>query len=235
MNSTWQVNNEVLSSKIDEEAILMSLEAESYFGLDPVGSRIWELLAEQPATTDELIGLLMQEYEVNETTCREHVEHFLDDMQANGLIKQIADSSIMNNFIPKRKLSFSEIMLIPEALLVLFIFRLKVSYQPSRKWMPKATTEVSENIEAENMEKALLVAKVLDGLENRTPWKNTCLVKALAARHMLKQRLINHKIHIGVAAKLNNQFGAHAWLSVGNKNILGGENLEGFHEISAFQ
>ena len=90
MNPIWQINNEVLSSKIDEEAILMSLEAESYFGLDPVGSRIWELLAEQPVTTDELIGLLMQEYEVNESTCREQVEHFLIDMQANGLIKQIA-------------------------------------------------------------------------------------------------------------------------------------------------
>ncbi len=141
----------------------------------------------------------------------------------------------MHNFIPKRKLSFSEVMLIPEALLVLFIFRLKVSYQPSRKWMPKATTEVSEKIKAEKMRRALLVAKVIDGLENRTPWKNTCMVKALATRQMLQQRLIIHKIHIGVAAKLNNQLEAHAWLSVGNKNILGGENLEGFHEISAFQ
>ncbi len=90
MNPTWQVNNEVLSSKIDEEAILMSLEAESYFGLDPVGSRIWELLSKQPKTTDELIVLLMEEYEVNKTTCREHVQAFIDDLQANGLIKQIA-------------------------------------------------------------------------------------------------------------------------------------------------
>ncbi len=45
MNLKWQVNTEVLSSKIDEDTILMSIEADSYFGLDPIGSRIWELLS----------------------------------------------------------------------------------------------------------------------------------------------------------------------------------------------
>ncbi len=141
----------------------------------------------------------------------------------------------MKHFFPTRKLSFSEILLIPEALIVLFICRLKVSYLPSRKWMPKATTEVSEKIEAKKMGKALLVAKVIDGLENRTPWKNTCMVKALATHKMLNKRLLKNKIHIGVSQKLKNNFEAHAWLSVGTEIILGGKNLEGFHEISGFQ
>ena len=140
----------------------------------------------------------------------------------------------MKKFIPKRKISFSEIVLIPEALLALLIYRVKVSYQPSSKWMPKATKEVTEKIEVEKMGRALLVAKVIDGLENRTPWKNTCLVKALATRRMLRKRKLNHKIHFGVAKKLNSKLKAHAWLSIGTNNILGGENLEGFHEISAF-
>ena len=90
MNLKWQVNPEVLSSKIDEEAILMSFEAESYFGLDPVGSRIWELLSKQAATANELVVLLMGEYEVNETTCREDVQKFIDDMSAKKLILQVA-------------------------------------------------------------------------------------------------------------------------------------------------
>ena len=92
MNLKWQVNTEVLSSKIDEDTILMSIEADSYFGLDPIGSRIWELLSKQPATTDELVVLLKQEYDINETTCREHVQEFIDDMSAKKLIKQVAVS-----------------------------------------------------------------------------------------------------------------------------------------------
>ena len=141
----------------------------------------------------------------------------------------------MSQFFPKRKLSYSEIILIPETLLHLFIFRLKVSYQPSRKWMPKASKASAEEIAADKMQTALLVVNIINGLETRTPWKNTCLVKVLATRRMLQKRQINHKIHIGVAPKSNNDFDAHAWLSVGNEIILGGENLDGFHEISGFK
>ena len=141
----------------------------------------------------------------------------------------------MNKFLPSRKLSFSEIMLIPEAYFFLFISRLIVSYQPSRKWMPKATSEIPEQIETGKLEKAVLIARVVDGLETRTPWKSTCLVKALATRKMLQRRFLKHRLHFGVIPKINTGFEAHAWLSVGTKNILGGENLDGFHEISAFQ
>ncbi len=141
----------------------------------------------------------------------------------------------MSFLLPKRKLSISEIALIPEACFYLFIFRLKISFQPSVKWMPKATTEVSENTGPENLKSAQLITGVIDGLGNRTPWKNTCLVKALTAHRMLKNRKINYKMHIGVAPVSNNQLKAHAWLSVGNNIILGGGNLSAYFEISGFK
>lgn len=90
MNEIWQITPEVISSKIDEEVILMSIEADSYFGLEPVGSRIWELLSKQPASVDELVTSLMEEYEVDEATCRDDVQQFLDDMSAKKLIIQVA-------------------------------------------------------------------------------------------------------------------------------------------------
>jgi hypothetical protein len=89
MNTKWQVTPEVLSSKIDDEAILMSIEMESYFGLDPVGSRIWELLSAQAASAEELVLLLMEEYDVDEKTCKEDVQHFIDDMLAKKLIRPV--------------------------------------------------------------------------------------------------------------------------------------------------
>ena len=140
----------------------------------------------------------------------------------------------MTRFFPKRKLLFSEIVLIPEAYFSLFIYRLKVSYQSSRKWMPLATKANPEAIGANQMRTALMIVKVINGLESRTPWKNTCLVKALAVHKILQKKKIIHKIYIGVAPKPNNHFEAHAWLSVGTEVILGGENLDGFHEISGF-
>lgn len=89
MNKKWQVTPQVLSSKIDEEVILMSIEADSYFGLDPVGSHIWDLLSRQPATVDELVILLTQEYEIDEGTCRKDVQVFIDDMSTRKLIMPV--------------------------------------------------------------------------------------------------------------------------------------------------
>lgn len=86
MNTKWNISPEVLSSKIDEEVILMSIEADSYFGLDPVASRIWEILSTQPASVDELVAAMMEEYETDEETCRKDVQDFIDDMSGRKLI-----------------------------------------------------------------------------------------------------------------------------------------------------
>ena len=83
----WQIIPQILSSKIDEEVILMSIEADSYFGLDPIGSYIWELLSKQPSTVNELVVLLTEEYEIDEETCRKDVQIFINDMSTRKLIK----------------------------------------------------------------------------------------------------------------------------------------------------
>ena len=141
----------------------------------------------------------------------------------------------MRRFIPQRNLSFLEITLIPQVLFFLFIFRYRISYKPSKTWMPETCTLKTEKIALDKLKTVILISNVINGIGARTPWKSTCLVKALSMSKMLKIRHIDHKIHIGVTPKLNNQFGAHAWLSVGNEIILGGKNLEGFHEISSFR
>lgn len=82
----WKVSEEVLSSKIDEEVVLMSIQAGFYFTLDSIGSRIWELLSEKPYTLEELVQTLMEEYEVDEVTCRADVQAFIDEMSEKKLI-----------------------------------------------------------------------------------------------------------------------------------------------------
>lgn len=93
-NIKLQINPKVLSSKIDGEIILMSTEADSYFGLDPLGSRIWEILSKQPKSSEELVEQLLEEYEIFESTCMAHVQEFLDDMSAKKLIKGVPVASL---------------------------------------------------------------------------------------------------------------------------------------------
>lgn len=84
----WQITAGVLSSKIDDEIVLMSIEAGYYFSLDPVGTRIWELLSEQPASIADLVLLLTDEYDVSEETCRKDVESFINTMVSKKLLSE---------------------------------------------------------------------------------------------------------------------------------------------------
>ena len=86
MELKWQISTEVLSSKIDEEVVLMSIEADSYFGLDPIASHIWELLSIKPATINELVQTLMDEYDIDKEICLKDVKAFVNTMSERKLI-----------------------------------------------------------------------------------------------------------------------------------------------------
>lgn len=83
----WQASTDLLSSKIDEEVIIMGLQTDKYYGLDAIASRIWELL-EEPRSLDELVLLLCEEYEVEEAVCREETLALLQEMAKQKLVHE---------------------------------------------------------------------------------------------------------------------------------------------------
>jgi hypothetical protein len=80
-----QRKSDLLFNKIDDEIVILSLEKNEYFGLDKVGSRIWELL-EQPIFFNRLVAQLTDEYEVTEHQCKEDTLTFLTKMADKKLI-----------------------------------------------------------------------------------------------------------------------------------------------------
>ena len=76
---------DMVFSHIDNEVVMMSIETGDYYGLNPVASRIWELLENQH-TFKWLIRQLMQEFDIDETACRNDVMRFLNQMTDKKLI-----------------------------------------------------------------------------------------------------------------------------------------------------
>jgi len=138
----------------------------------------------------------------------------------------------MSDFFPKRILTTGELSIAFEAFFQLLLQRFKVSFLPSRKYLPSTSKNSSIFLKPEKLEIAKKIANVTTGLSTRTPWSSTCLVKVLATHKMLRKRKIPHTIHIGINTNLSNGFNAHAWLSVTDEVIIGGENLNSFKEIS---
>ena len=77
--------SDLLYNIIDGEVIMLSVENSEYYGLDRIGSRIWELL-EHPISFKALIDKIMDEYEVPETQCKSDTLTFINILIDKKLI-----------------------------------------------------------------------------------------------------------------------------------------------------
>jgi hypothetical protein len=77
---------DVISTELDEETILMSIDAGAYYGLEGSARSIWENLA-TPLTFSALVDRLVREYRVAPETCAADVEKFLARMEREGLLR----------------------------------------------------------------------------------------------------------------------------------------------------
>ena len=80
------VPDAVLHQQIDADIVLLHLTTEQYYGLDEVGSRIWQLL-KQHGSVDPIVAALVEEYDVNEEVLRSDVERLLSELVDAGLIE----------------------------------------------------------------------------------------------------------------------------------------------------
>ena len=81
------VNDSVVFAELDQEAVLLNVETGVYFGLDELGTEIWNLLA-KGATENEIVDRLGAEYEVEPDQLRADVREFFELLLRNGLVRQ---------------------------------------------------------------------------------------------------------------------------------------------------
>ncbi|WP_240725170.1 PqqD family protein [Mangrovimicrobium sediminis] len=76
---------DVIFHEVSGELVLMHVETEHCFGLDAVGSRIWQLIAEDGAVQSVHEALAAQ-YEVDEPRLRRDLEQLLGQLLEAGLL-----------------------------------------------------------------------------------------------------------------------------------------------------
>lgn len=81
-------NSRTISGRLHDELVMMDPEQGRYFSLNPVATRIWDLL-EVPQSPDELSVALIEEYEVSYEQCRMEVAEYLENMVSLGLITRM--------------------------------------------------------------------------------------------------------------------------------------------------
>jgi len=86
LNSTVVVAKDVVSCDLVEEAALLNLKDGVYYGLNPVGARIWNLI-QKPRKVGEILEILLDEYDVDRDTCQNDLFELLEQLFENKLIK----------------------------------------------------------------------------------------------------------------------------------------------------
>jgi hypothetical protein len=80
-----QPGADVIFRDLGGEAVLLDLASGRYFGLNPVGTRIWTLLAEG-ATVAAVAAALAQEFDAEPAAIARDVDELVTELAARGLV-----------------------------------------------------------------------------------------------------------------------------------------------------
>ena len=75
-----------VSTDLDGETVLMSIEQGNYYGMDQILSRIWAII-ENPIKTSDLIEKLLKEYDVSREDCEKDVLKVLNELEDENLLE----------------------------------------------------------------------------------------------------------------------------------------------------
>lgn len=86
MDSMISRIDDIITSDIDDEKVMMSIEKGEYYGLEPVGSCIWEML-ETPTPVADIVGRMLCQYDVDRETCERDVLAFLHELARASVVR----------------------------------------------------------------------------------------------------------------------------------------------------
>jgi hypothetical protein len=85
------IANTVLHQPLDDETVLLHLTTETYYGLDDIGTRVWQLLGEH-GEIDPVVASIVDEYGADEAVVRTDIERFVGELAEAGLIEVAQDT-----------------------------------------------------------------------------------------------------------------------------------------------
>lgn len=85
LNSPIRIASDVLDQEVQGESVLLHLGTETYFGLNPLGTRIWQWLQEGKSLA-EIHSAVLGEYAVDPGTLERDLLDLVGDLHRSGLV-----------------------------------------------------------------------------------------------------------------------------------------------------
>ncbi len=75
-----------VAADIKDEKVILELATGKYYGLDPIGTRIWQMI-QKPVTVESIVAALLDEYGVEESQCLRDVVTLIGEMKSHNLVQ----------------------------------------------------------------------------------------------------------------------------------------------------
>jgi hypothetical protein len=85
-HSVMVVTDSQTSCELNAETVILDFNKGAYFGLDEVGTLIWQQL-QQPQTVSAICDTVVEQYEVDRKVCEQDVIRLLEVLHAEGLVE----------------------------------------------------------------------------------------------------------------------------------------------------
>ena len=90
MKITWEdrvtISPDVMMQEVGGEAVLLDLQSETYFGLDAVGTRVWQLV-EHDGQMKSIEAALLAEYDVSAERLQSDLLQLVAQLAEKGLVQ----------------------------------------------------------------------------------------------------------------------------------------------------
>lgn len=85
LDQVVRIPDDVIFRELQGEAVLLNLASSTYFGLDPIGTRIWQL-CEAHGSLRTVYEAMQLEFDAPEHALRTDLLTFIDELLSKGLL-----------------------------------------------------------------------------------------------------------------------------------------------------
>lgn len=85
-SSVISVTKEAVHCDVEDEVVILEMKEGIYYGLNPVGAFIWNIIKE-PKTVAEIRDAVLEEYDVEKEVCEKDLMELLRELLGKGLIE----------------------------------------------------------------------------------------------------------------------------------------------------
>ena len=87
MNTRYAASENVIARTIGDETVLLNIDTEAYFGLNEVGSVVWQSLNNGPLDTQSIVNAVTENFDVERTLAAADVSALLATLLDQGLVQ----------------------------------------------------------------------------------------------------------------------------------------------------